>query len=79
MMWTNGWMNGMGGQWWLLLALGTVAFWAVVVLVVRSLLQGGTRQPPPADPLRLLDERLARGDIDREEYQQRRRLIVNGH
>jgi putative membrane protein len=62
------------------MVLGTVAFWVVVVLVIRALLPSGGADRPtvPRDALSLLDERLARGDVTPEEYEQRRRLIVDG-
>lgn len=73
-MWSYGMMgNGTGGWMWALMALGTVGFWLVVAYVVRAVLQdrpgpAETRPAPGAEPGRLLDERLARGEIDAEEY-----------
>lgn len=62
--------------------IGFVGFWVVVALMVRAVIQGGSRAPapPPAgpDPLHILDERLARGEIDPAEYAERRRLLENG-
>ena len=51
---------------------------AIVVLVVRWL--GGDRghHPPPAPgrtPLDILKERFARGEIDKEEFEERRRVL----
>ena len=45
----------------------------MIVLVVRWL-GGGTSgtTPPPRTPHEILDERYARGEIDREEYLRRR-------
>ncbi|QLQ17135.1 MAG: SHOCT domain-containing protein [Micropruina sp.] len=34
--------------------------------------------PPPNDPLTVLDERLARGDIDVEDYRARRQALLDG-
>ncbi|WP_245627250.1 SHOCT domain-containing protein [Kribbia dieselivorans] len=65
---------------WTLMLLGTAAFWIVVVLVIRAMLPGsGPGRVPMPDPLDVLKERLARGDIGPEEYEQRRRLITGGH
>ncbi|MBC7308475.1 MAG: SHOCT domain-containing protein [Tetrasphaera sp.] len=78
MMWGDGYWNG----WmWLVMGAGTLTFWVVVILVVRALLpnrgpQGSEPQRP--DALTLLKERLARGEVTPEEYEQRRRLIVDG-
>ncbi len=78
-MWGNGTGYGMGfgmgwGMW-VLMGLGVIGFWLLVAYLVRTVIQGrpGTRTPPDStrpEPLRLLDERLARGEIDLEEYQQ---------
>ena len=79
MMWGEGYWNG----WmWLVMGAGTLTFWVVVILVVRALLP--TRGPqssesPRPDALTLLKERLARGEVTPEEYEQRRRLLVDGH
>lgn len=68
---------------WLLMGLGMVVFWvslvAVAALVMRQLMIRGQWDQPgssrPADPLQLLGERLARGDIDPEDYLRRRELL----
>lgn len=68
---------------WLLMGLSMVVFWvgliALAALVVRQLtIRGQWGQAGPArgvDPLQLLGERLARGDIDPEEYLRRRELL----
>ena len=66
---------------WIGMGLMMVVFWAMVtalvVYVVRSL---GRRDEPErtarADqPLRILDERFARGEIDADEYTRRRSLL----
>ncbi|MDN5759869.1 MAG: SHOCT domain-containing protein [Tomitella sp.] len=80
MMWGNGY--GMGWWMWLVMAAGTLAFWVVIVLAIRALLPGRDRQDTDAgrpDPLLLLKESLARGEISPEDFEQRRRLIVDGH
>lgn len=79
MMWGNGF--GMGPGTWIFMGLGMIGFWILVIVVVRALLpkrpDSTTTMGP--DPLTLLAERLARGDISVEEFEQRRRLIVDGH
>ncbi|MGW1137849.1 SHOCT domain-containing protein [Streptomyces zhihengii] len=86
MLWYGDGMNGWG---WFTMAAGTVLFWALlitaVVLVFRALdrtagpgehteRSGRAEGARPATPERILGERLARGDIDEDEY--RRRLSV---
>ena len=50
------------------------------VLVVRSFSEAG-RSPHPSGgnrALDILDERFARGEIDRSEYEERRRILGGG-
>ncbi len=75
--------DGPGWGGWLLMTLMMLAFWALLIFgglaVFRSLRRDG--KPPPdakADAERLLDERFARGEIDAEEYTQRRELLRSG-
>lgn len=83
-MWGHGW--GYGGGWWMwvLMLLGTVGFWLLVAYVVRAVVVGRQPDAPaPAsgvdEPLRLLEERLARGEIDLEEYQRVRNVLRHSH
>lgn len=66
-----------------------VLFWIVilvgVVLVIRYFTggqmpgrKGPTPYEAPADPLRILQERYARGEIDTEEYEERRKTLESG-
>ena len=79
MMWGNG--TGMGWWMWLVMGGGALGFWVVIVLVIRALLPAGRvrQESTRTDPLTLLKESLARGEVSLEEYEQRRRLIVDGH
>ena len=78
--------HGWGAGNWIAMGLMMLLFWgliaALVVYVVRSL---GTRRDDAAPTtsgrdaaLAILDERFARGEIDAEEYEQRRRLLRSG-
>ena len=79
--WGWGTWLGMG----LMMTLLTVVVVAAVVMVARavttqqkptSLAYGSTGdEPQDSDALRVLDERLARGDIDERDYQARRNLL----
>lgn len=68
--WHDMWM-GFGGIWMILL-------WVLVILavvwLVRYLLAGGERdRERPREALRILEERYARGEIDREEFELKKR------
>lgn len=78
------WYWGGGVHWWgwLLGFVAMVAFWGLVIWGIWYFVTGITRRPHqpyeppqqgPDDAKRILDERLARGEIDTEEY---RRLLA---
>jgi len=83
MMWGGDWGGGYGmliGPLFTILIL--VAVFAAVVLLVRWI--GGPghgamhhhfASPPPRMPLDILKERFAKGEIDKEEYEERRRVL----
>jgi len=70
--------HGWDGGWWWAMGIGMLLL-AVVVIVagawlVRELAgRRGSEEPTPLD---LLDRRLAEGAISVEEYEQRRRLLI---
>ncbi len=83
-MWNGGWgMMGMG----LMMLLITLVFLALIVggvyLLVRALrgephrsgYDGPDQTPPRSNALSILEERYARGEIDREEFEERRRAL----
>jgi putative membrane protein len=81
-----GWQHGPGMMWgggWAWMFLGPLMMIlfvaAIVVLVVVALrwLHGGGLGPPGArqTPLDILKERFARGEIDRAEFEERRRAL----
>ena len=67
-----------------LMWVGMIAFWGLVIWAVYALIASATRRPDnrpdgehrAADARRILDERLARGEIDTAEYQRLRDLIT---
>ena len=81
------WYWGEGVHWWgwLLGTVAMVAFWALLVwaiwYVVAAVRRPENRSPEshgPGDPKRILDERLARGEIDAEEYRRLRSVMREG-
>jgi uncharacterized membrane protein len=81
-------MFGYGGGWpaWELALMwaGMIAFagvlvWAVYALAVNATRKPGhDRDPQPGNSARILDERLARGEIDTGEYKGLQDLIGSG-
>lgn len=76
------WYWGSGGvHWWgwLLGSLGMVVFWGLVIWAIwyfaTSLGRGPDQARRPGEAKRILDERLARGEIDAEEYARLRDLL----
>ncbi len=61
----------------MILVFGAIV--ALIFLLVRSVGGANASSRPPSQnrsPLDILDERYARGEIDREEYQQRRQDLT---
>jgi putative membrane protein len=78
MWWGGGWYGMFLGPLFMILVFGAII--AVAVLLVRWL--GGPGHgsaphygPPQRTPLDILKERFARGEIDREEFEERRRVL----
>ncbi len=76
-MWPGGWGGMMFGPLMMILVVA-----AIVVLVVVALRWLGStghgvspQAPPGKTPLDILKERFARGEIDREEFEERRRAL----
>jgi putative membrane protein len=59
-----------------LFGLAWLAFWIAVVVIVVRLLKSGPATTRPSSALRVLEERYARGEIDRDEYFERRRVLL---
>lgn len=65
--------NGMGVWGWTMMVVFWMIVLGVVIWTVRSTTRPATRDENQA--LRLLDERYARGEIDQDEYEERRRTL----
>ena len=68
-----GWHNdGLGWGGWVLMMVAMIAFWSVVVIATVAVFRGTQRSGRPSadrrDPVQILDERFARGEVDEEEY-----------
>jgi len=79
MHWGGGWYGVIFGPLFMILTLAVAI--AVAVLVVRSLtgprypIQPSLPEPPPRTPLDILRERYARGEIGKDEFEERRRVL----
>jgi len=86
----HGYGYGGGGHWgmWVLVIVAMVVFWGALAWIIVTLVRhrgippgshspapGPGSSPPNSDALRILNERLARGEIDVDEFTQRRSLI----
>lgn len=75
--------GGIGwGGWFAMLAM-MVVFWGAIAWVVVTLIRhSGPRTDRDSsaggEPMRILDERFARGEIDEDDYQRRRDLLRRG-
>jgi putative membrane protein len=71
--------GGMGGGDWVVMTVMMLALLAVLVFLGLAVLRAGRRDDDPtrsaSEAERLLDERLARGEISPEEYRTRRDLL----
>lgn len=76
------WYWGAGVHWWgWLLGVATmVVFWGLVVWAIWAVVTSVTRRPEhaqrPGEAKGILDERLARGEIDPEQYRRLRDLMA---
>ena len=78
----GGYGDGWGGASWMIMGLMFVVFWGCVVALAIYLLRRGHARndadrihPAHHDAERILAERFARGDIDVEDYTQRRAAL----
>lgn len=81
MMW---WNDGMGWGGWVVMSLVMVIFWALVIFAIVAIFRGvrddrAARVSGGRDPLQILDERFARGEIDEEEYHARQNTLRTAH
>jgi putative membrane protein len=82
------WYGG-GWAWWQagLMWVAVIVFLGLLIWAIYALATGATRRPgsrargegPPGDDARrILDERLARGEIDTDEYRRLRDALASG-
>ena len=79
------WYQGdLGWHGWIAMTLVLVGFWVLLLLAVLKLFRTTTEvkrdarpagRGPGPEPIRILDDRRARGDLDRDEYPARDDMI----
>jgi len=75
------WHDGWGSGAWIAMAFVMLVFWTIVVGAIIAVVRSDhSRRPDHGmgrvdDPHRILAERFARGEIDADEYKQRRDLL----
>ena len=77
MWWDGGWTMMFFGPLFMIITLAALVV-AIVFLVrwLGGLPAGSPLLPPAKAPLDILKERFAKGEIDKEEYEERRRVLV---
>ncbi len=74
----QGMMNGygMGGGWWILWLI----FWILVIigliLLIKYLWEGGAAKREPESALEILQKRYARGEISKEEFEEKKKDLL---
>ncbi|MCD2118205.1 SHOCT domain-containing protein [Rhodococcus pyridinivorans] len=76
-----GWVGDIGWAGWTVMAVCMLAFWTVVIYLVAVMFRADRTSGPAGiehegDPLRMLEERFARGDIDSDEFVARRQVLT---
>ena len=74
------WHDGMSWGGWILMTMTMAASWSLVVFGLIALFRGypdtrANRDDGGSDPMQILDERFARGEIDEEEYHARSSVL----
>lgn len=68
----HGWMWGIGWFWWIVLL---IIIAALIWIISRALITNRKRPPKDRSARSILEQRYARGEISREDYQQMKKDI----
>lgn len=72
-----GWGHDFGAAGWVLMVISMIAFWTLVIAAVVWLVRRSDGDAPARSaPLATLEQRFAAGDITREEFEERRRVLL---
>ena len=75
--------DDVGAGWMALMMILIVLFWGAVIVGIVWLVRGTVAARPssagtPESALQILERRFAEGDIGQEDYEARRRVLING-
>ena len=79
MSWANFFFDGGwgGGLFAILFGLFWLAFWVVLIVIAIRVLSTMRRDSSPrSDALSILEQRYARGEIDRDEFLERKKVLI---
>lgn len=68
-----------GHGWFWFVGLAQIVFWVAMIALIASLIRSRSREPVRAkgsDAVAILEERYARGEIDRDEFLERRSVLI---
>jgi putative membrane protein len=65
-----------GPGWGILQGLFFVAFWVFVIILLVGMVRGRGGGASSSSALRVLEERYARGEMNRDEFVERRRILT---
>ena len=68
--------NGVGFLGWLIGSVIMTAFWILLIVLIVRLVRSPGHGPARTGALRILEERYARGEIDGDEFLERRRVLL---
>ena len=70
----HGWGMGLGMGWWWIIGIALVVL--VVWLVARTANKNNSGNPPGKSSLDILKDRYARGEIDKAEFEERKKDLM---
>lgn len=76
--WNGGWSGIILGPLFMILFPLVLVVAVLIALRRLGLPSTGPSSAPPPSPLDILKERFARGEVDKEEYDERRRILSEG-
>lgn len=74
------WDHDWGWAGWLAMTIGMAGFWVLVAVLVLAVVRADRRRDADElGPRQILEQRLARGEIDVQEYRERLEAISRPH